>query len=95
MDFITSLSRTSRQHDSIMDVVDKWIKVAHFIVVKSTNSASEIAQIFIKKSEIAWCSQEDHIRQRCQVHFHVLEGVFATLGPYLVFSTTYYPHKDG
>ena len=30
------LSRTSRQHDSIMVVVDRLTKVGHFIVVKST-----------------------------------------------------------
>ena len=43
------LSRTSRQHDSIMVVVDRLAKVAHFILVKSTNSASEVAQVFIRE----------------------------------------------
>ena len=47
MDFITSLLRTSKQHDSIMVLVDMLSKVTHFIAVKSTNSASEVAQIFI------------------------------------------------
>ena len=32
MEFITSLSRTSRQHDSIMVVVDKLSKVAHIFI---------------------------------------------------------------
>ena len=36
MDFITGLPMTWRQHDSIMVVVDKLIKEAHFILVKST-----------------------------------------------------------
>ena len=43
MDFITVLSRTSRQHDSIMVVVDRLTKVAHLILVKSMNLASEVA----------------------------------------------------
>jgi len=43
MDFIISFMRTLRQHDSIMIVVDKLSKVAHFIGVKSTNSSSEVA----------------------------------------------------
>lgn len=38
MDFISSLSRTSRQHDSIMVVVDRLTKVTHLIPVKSTYS---------------------------------------------------------
>ena len=43
MDFITGLSRTPRQHDSIMVMIDRLSKVAQFIVVKFTNSASEVA----------------------------------------------------
>jgi hypothetical protein len=31
MDFITKLPRTSKQHDSIMVVVDKLTKASHFI----------------------------------------------------------------
>ena len=38
MDFITSFPRTSRKHDSIMVVVDKFTKVTHFIPVKYTYS---------------------------------------------------------
>ncbi|MCY6525004.1 hypothetical protein OYG11_12445, partial [Actinobacillus pleuropneumoniae] len=49
MDFITGMPETLRQHDSIMVVVDKLAKVAQFIVVKSSYSASEVAQVFIKK----------------------------------------------
>jgi len=49
MDFITICPRTSKQHDSIMIVVDRLSKITHFIAVKSTNSASEVAHIFIKK----------------------------------------------
>jgi len=48
MDFIKSLSRMSRQHDSIMVVVDMLTKVAHFILVKFTYSESVEAQVFIK-----------------------------------------------
>lgn len=49
MDFITGLLRKSRQNDSIMVLVDRLRKVAHFIVVKSTNSSRKAAQTFIKE----------------------------------------------
>ena len=49
MDFITGFSKTSRQHDCIMVVVDRLTKVAHFILVNSSNSSSEVAQVFIKE----------------------------------------------
>jgi len=42
MDFITGFSRTSRQHHSIMVVVDRLTKVVHFILVKSTYLASDV-----------------------------------------------------
>ena len=49
LEFITGLSRTERQHDSIMVVVDILKKVAHFIPVNSTFSASDVAHVFIRE----------------------------------------------
>ena len=48
MDFITGLPRTSRQHDSIIVVVNKLTKVVHFIPVKSTCSTNDVANAFIR-----------------------------------------------
>jgi len=49
MDFIIGLLRIVRQHDSIMVMVNKLSKVAHFIPVKTTYSSSEVAHVFIKE----------------------------------------------
>jgi hypothetical protein len=38
IDFITKLPRTTRQHDSIMVVVEKLTKAAHFVPVKTTHT---------------------------------------------------------
>ena len=43
MDIATIFPRTSKKHDSIIVLVDRLSKVAHFIAVKSTNLASEIS----------------------------------------------------
>jgi len=48
MVFIIGFPRTMRQHDSIMVVVHRLTKVAHFILVKSTFSTSDVAHVFIK-----------------------------------------------
>ena len=48
MEFITGLSRIVRKHDSIMFVVDKLMKVVHFILVKSIFSTTDVAQVFIR-----------------------------------------------
>jgi hypothetical protein len=49
MDFITGLPRTSKKHDSIMVVVDKLTKAAHFIPLKTTHRAEDVDDIFLKE----------------------------------------------
>ena len=49
MDFITGLPNDFRQHDSIMVVVDKLSKDAHFIPIKYTYKDVNIAYIFMKQ----------------------------------------------
>ena len=48
MEFITDFPRKMIQHEFIMVVVEKLTKVAHFIPVKSTYSANDVAQVFIR-----------------------------------------------
>jgi len=47
MDFITGFPKTLKQHDFIMVIVDNLTKVSHFILIKSTFLASDVAQLFI------------------------------------------------
>ena len=49
MDFVTGFPRTGKQHDSIMVVVNKLMKDAHFIPLKTTHKASDVADIFMKE----------------------------------------------
>jgi hypothetical protein len=49
VDFITKFSRTVRQHDSIMVVVDKLTKETHFLQEKLTHKTINIADIYMKE----------------------------------------------
>jgi hypothetical protein len=49
MDFITHISKIKKQNYSIMVIVDKLNKDAHFILVKSTDKAINIVEIFMKE----------------------------------------------
>jgi hypothetical protein len=49
MDFITGFPRNGKQHDSIMVVVDKLTKVAHFIPLKTTHKAVDVVDVFMKE----------------------------------------------
>jgi hypothetical protein len=49
MDFITKLPRKNKQHDSIMVVVDKLTKAAHFIPVQLTHKATNIVDVYMRE----------------------------------------------
>ena len=49
LDFITKLPRKNKQHDSIMVVVDKLTKAAHFILVKLTHKATNIVDVYMRE----------------------------------------------
>ena len=52
LDFFTGLPKNQNLNDSIMVVVDKLSKAAHFIPIKTTYKAANIANIFLK--QIFW-----------------------------------------
>jgi hypothetical protein len=43
MDFIVGQSNTARHHDSIWVIVDRLTKVAHFLLVHTTDKAQKYA----------------------------------------------------
>lgn len=49
MEFITILPQTHKQHDSIIVVIDKLTKAAHFILVQPTYKATQIVYIFMRE----------------------------------------------
>nr|XP_016467856.1 PREDICTED: uncharacterized protein LOC107790444 [Nicotiana tabacum] len=66
MDFVVGLPRTQRKFDSIWVIVDRLTKSAHFLPVKSTDTAEQYAQLQVRKlrnKEVAsvkvlWQSQQ-------------------------------------
>eukprot|EP00253_Pinus_taeda_P020519 PITA_20519 len=96
MDFITGLPRTKKNNDSIMVVVDKLSKAAHFIPVQSTYKAVQIAHIFMQNVFKLHGLPKVIISDR-DVKFTSTfwRTLFAELGTQLNFSTAYHPQTDG
>jgi hypothetical protein len=49
MDFITKLPKTNKQHDSIMVVVDRLTKAAHYIPLKLTEKETNIDVVYMRE----------------------------------------------
>ena len=49
LDFVTALTRVRGGFDSILVVVDRLTKVAHFIPMKTTVAAVEITRVFLQE----------------------------------------------
>lgn len=96
IDFITKLPRSSRQHDSIMVVVDKLTKAAHFVPVKSTHKATNIAEIYMKEIARLHGVPKAIVSNRdSKFTSNFWKGLFKEFGTNLNLSTTYHPQTDG
>jgi hypothetical protein len=49
MDFIVGLPTTQSGYDSIWVIVDRFLKVAHFILVKTTYKGAKLAKLYIAR----------------------------------------------
>jgi hypothetical protein len=73
MDFIVGLPTTQSSYDSIWVIIDRFLKVAHFIPVKTTYKGAKLAELYITKNCVStWSAQEDSIWQRNSVHVKIL-----------------------
>jgi hypothetical protein len=96
MDFITGLPTSTKQNDAIMVVVDKLSKSAHFIPIKSTCKAIDIANIFMKEIFRLHGMPEEIVSDRdTKFTSNFWKSLMAGLKTKLLFSIAYHPKTDG
>ena len=49
MDFVVGLPKTVGQHDSTWVIVDRFTKLAHFLLVKTTYTVEQYAELYVKE----------------------------------------------
>ena len=95
MDFITGLPRVSGNFDSIFVVVDKLTKVAHLIPTRTTASAANIAQLFVREIVRLHGIPARIISNRdAKFTSKFWTAMFPSLGTLLNLSSAYHPEMD-
>jgi transposase InsO family protein len=96
MDFITGLPTSTKKNDAIMVVVDKLRKSAHFIPVKSTCKAIDIAQVFMKEIfRLHKIPKEIMSDRDTKFTSNFWKSLMVGLETKLLFSTAYHPQTNG
>jgi hypothetical protein len=96
MDFITGLPRIGKQHDSIMVVVEKITKDAHFIPLMTTHKATDVADIFMKEVARLHKIPKKIVSDRDpKFTSNLWKGLFKVFRMNLNFSKTYHHESNG
>jgi len=96
MDFVVVMPRTQNHHDAIWVVVDRLTKSAHFLPLKTTYSAEQLAKLYIKEivrlHEVPISIVSDHDTKFASRFWH---GFQTAMGTELNLSTAFHPQTDG
>jgi hypothetical protein len=96
MDFVVGLPRSPRGRDAIWVVVDCLIKPAHFIPMKTTNSASKLVPLYMKEVVRLHGMPKSIVSdQDSKFVSKFWESLHSALGTKLSLSVAFHPQTDG
>ncbi|WJX94652.1 hypothetical protein P8452_76049 [Trifolium repens] len=96
MDFITGLPKTRRKHDSIWVIVDRLTKSAHFLPVRTTDTAAKLTDIYIAEIVRLHGIPSSIVSDRdSKFTSHFWRTLHEALGTKLRLSSAYHPQTDG
>ena len=92
MDLITGLPRSQKGHDAILVVVDQLSKVAHFLPVKETITASQLAELYISRIvSLHGIPKEISSDRGSLFTSHFWNSFQQAMGTHITWSSAYHP----
>ena len=96
MDFITGFPRTKRGNNAIFVVIDCLSKVAHFLPVQESITASQLADLYISRIvSLHGVPLEINSDRGSLFTSHFWESFQTAMGTHLSFSTAFHPQSSG
>jgi hypothetical protein len=96
MDFVVGLPKTLKGHDSIWVIVDRLIKVAHFLPVRTNYGGEKLARLYVDNIVKLYGVPSRIVLDRgTQFTSRFWKSLHKTMGTKLDFSSPYHPQIDG
>jgi hypothetical protein len=96
MDFIVGLPTTQSGYDSIWVIIDHFLKVAHFIPVKTTYKGAKLAELYITKIMCLHGVPKKIVSDGgTQFMSRLWKKLHEAMDTRLNFSLVYHPQTDG
>ena len=96
MDFITKLPNTRGGYDTIFVVVDRLTKQAHFFPMKTTDTALNVARLFVREIFRLHGMPKSIVSDRdSKFTSNFWKATFESIGTQLRMSTAFHPQTDG
>jgi hypothetical protein len=96
MDFVVGLPRSPRGKDAIWVVIDRLMKVAHFIPMKQTSLATDLVPLYIKEVvRLHGVPKSIVSDQDSKFVSKFWQSLYKAMGTKIDMSVAFHPQMDG